>query len=210
MLPEALLVLDSLVILHDTKPRTLMVGEIKTYPDRGGYTDPAELSTARAQAGVYVHGMDLVLAELGIEQHFNVSRQGFLVLSRPGFNRPSVRAGEDLRYQAERAKRGFELLRATAASLPVGENRPGIDDVATAEYHYCEACVSFCDRAPVCRARAVVDGRGAILGDDVERFLGPIPLPRALELLGGAKPRNEAEGDLSRRMADVEELRNFR
>src|ERR1700758_4236549 len=35
MLPEAILVLDALVIDHSTKPRTLMVGEIKTYPDRG-------------------------------------------------------------------------------------------------------------------------------------------------------------------------------
>jgi hypothetical protein len=210
MLPEAMLVLDSLVIGHDTKPRTLMVGEIKTYPDRGGYTDPAELATARAQAGVYVHGLDLVLAELGLAQQFTVLRTGFLVLSRPGFNRPSVRAGEDLRYQAERAKRGFELLRATAASLPVGENRPGIDDVSTAEYHYCEACVSFCDRAPVCRARAEADGDGAILGDDVDRFLGSVPLQRALELLGGAQARTEAEQDLARRMAEVEALRTFR
>ena len=209
MLPEAVLVLDSLVIRHDISPRTLMVGEIKTYPDRGGYTDPAELATARAQAGVYVHGLDLVLAELGLSERFTVARRGFLVLSRPGFNRPSVRAGEDLRYQAERARRGFELLRAAAAALPVGNGRPSTNDISAAKYHYCETCVSFCDRAAVCRDRALTGGRGSVLGDDVERFLGAISLPRALELLEGAKPRNEAESDLHRRMADVEALRNF-
>jgi hypothetical protein len=36
MLPEAILVLDALVVRHDINPRTLLVGEIKTYPDRGG------------------------------------------------------------------------------------------------------------------------------------------------------------------------------
>lgn len=209
MLPEAVLVLDSLVIRHDTTPRTLIVGEIKTYPDRGGYTDPAELATARAQAGVYVHGLDLVLLELGLEKSYEVLRKGFLVLSRPGFNRPSVRGNEDLRYQAERARRGFELLRSAAAALPVGQGRPDPTDISTAQYNYCETCVSFCDRASVCRARALEEGRASVLGDDVERFLGTVSLPRALELLDGARPRNEAETDLARRMKDVDDLRPF-
>src|SRR5688572_23189747 len=63
MLPEAILVLDALVIDRRDLPLTLVVGEIKTYPDRGGYTDVKELATARAQAGVYVHGLQLVIAE---------------------------------------------------------------------------------------------------------------------------------------------------
>jgi hypothetical protein len=183
---------------------------MKTYPDRGGYTDSAELATARAQAGVYVHGLDLVLSELALGKSYEVSRRGFLVLTRPGFNRPSVRPDEDLRYQTERAKRGFELLRHAAASLPRGEGRPDWQDVSGAEYHYCEACVSFCDRASVCRARALRDGRGAVLGDDVERFLGTITLLRALELLNGAKPVTEAEADLGRRMREQEALRSIR
>jgi ferredoxin len=210
MLPEAILVLDVLVICHDTEPRTLVVGEIKTYPDRGGYTDPAELGTARAQAGVYVHGLVLVLQELGVSERFRVSREGFLVLTRPGSNRPSVRAGEDLRYQAERAKRGFDLLRSAAASLPTGEGRPNWEDVSRAECHYCEACVSFCDRASVCRSRALEEGRGSVLGDDVERFLGSVTLTRALALLDGAESTSKAEADLARRMQEQEALRNFR
>ncbi len=60
MLPEAILVIDgAAVILRDLTPPELIVGEIKTYPDRGGYTEPAQLAQARAQAGVYVHGLDL-------------------------------------------------------------------------------------------------------------------------------------------------------
>jgi hypothetical protein len=208
MLPEALLVLDALVIRHDQGPPQLIVGEIKTYPDRAGYTDAAELATARAQAGVYVHGLDLVLEELGLGGKLNVLRQGFLVLTRPGFNRPSIRAGEDLRYQAERAKRGFELLRATAQALPPA-GTPAEQAVMGADIHYCEACVSFCDRATVCRAKALQAGDGAVLGDDVARFLGSISLQRALDLMDDAEPLTKAEEDFSRRVKELEALRSL-
>jgi hypothetical protein len=48
MLPEAILVIDVLTVTRPEKRPVLTVGEIKTYPDRGGYTDGAELATARA------------------------------------------------------------------------------------------------------------------------------------------------------------------
>lgn len=207
MLPEAILVLDVLVVRHDLSPVRLIVGEIKTYPDRAGYTDPTELATARAQAGVYVHGLDLVIAELGLTSHFDVAREGFLVLSRPGFNQPSIRAGEDLRYQAERAKRGFELLRKAAAVLPSLQQEQRIATVIAADTHYCESCIAFCDRAEVCRELALRAGSGAILGDDVARFLGPVTLDRALELMAGANPATPFEEDLARRIRHIEALK---
>ena len=87
MLPEAILVVDALVIRCDQNPAQLVVGEIKTYPDRGGYTDRVELATARAQAGVYVHGLRVVLdQELSAADAVKVADSGFLVLSRPGFS----------------------------------------------------------------------------------------------------------------------------
>ncbi len=207
MLPEAILVLDALVVRHDLSPVRLVVGEIKTYPDRAGYTDPVELATARAQAGVYVHGLDLVIAELGLTSSFDVAREGFLVLSRPGFNQPSIRAGEDLRYQAERAKRGFELLRKAAASIPALEPERRVAAVSAADTHYREDCVGFCDRAEICRDLALKSGSGVILGDDVARFLGPVTLDRALALMAGAKPANPFEADLARRIGHIEALK---
>jgi len=57
MLPETILVADVVAVTGEKKAPVRMVGEIKTYPDRGGYTDGAELAQARAQAGVYVHGL---------------------------------------------------------------------------------------------------------------------------------------------------------
>jgi hypothetical protein len=203
MLPEALLVIDVLAITHNGPRARLTVGEIKTYPDRGGYTDTDELAGARAQAGVYVHGLDLVIKELGLENRLEVSRTGFLVLSRPGFNQPSIRAGEDLRYQAKRAERGFQQLEEAAVRLP----EPGIKDliaaVRNAATAYSEGCVTFCDRAEGCHARAVDRGDPMVLGEDVARFLGAVNLPRALNLIDGAKPANEAEADLARRLTQA-------
>lgn len=209
MLPEAILVLDALVVRHDRTPRTLIVGEVKTYPDRAGYTDARELATARAQAGVYVHGLDLVLEELGIGTAFDVARHGFLVLTRPGFNRPSIRANEDLRYQAERAKRGFQLLREIAATLPPVQGAQRLEAVSTADIHYCETCLSFCDRADRCRARALEHGDGSVLGDDVARFLGKVTLQRAIALMNGAEAQGPSEQDLARRIKDFENLRKL-
>lgn len=202
MLPEAILVVDVLVVRRDRTPPELVVGEVKTYPDRAGYTDAKELAVARAQAGVYVHGLRLVIGELGLSGKVAVSTAGFLVLSRPGFNSPSVRAGEDLEFQAVRAERGFEKLRKAAATLPP----PGKDmlvSVRAADTAYGEACLSFCDRAPVCWKKAVDAGDPAILGEDVARWVGLVGLHRALELLDGKRPRTPTEEDLVRRFEDA-------
>ena len=204
MLPEAILVIDVVAATRSQDRPTLTVGEIKTYPDRGGYTDGAELATARAQAGVYVHGLRLVLEELGLDKLIDVPTTGFLVLSRPGFNRPSIRANEDLRYQVARAVRGFAQLRGVAAGLPGGTDVNAVmDEILRASVDYAEVCVSFCDRAAVCQKRALAEGDATVLGEDVARFLGGTNLYRAVELLDGANPENKAEEDLVRRMADA-------
>ena len=40
-----------------------------------------------------------------------------VVVTHPGSNSPAVRVGEDLRYQAERARKGFELMEAAASEM---------------------------------------------------------------------------------------------
>jgi hypothetical protein len=205
MLPEAILVIDALVIRADLEPPQLVVGEIKTYPDRGGYTDRAELASARAQAGVYVHGLRIVIdQELHLADALQVADEGFLVLSRPGFNNPTVRAGEDLRYQAERAGRGFEGLHEVAdghdPDLADADADTKVGAVLKADTAYEQRCWTFCDRAPVCQEKALAAGNPAVLGDDAARFLGSVSLARAIELLGGAIPEGAAEQDLMRRI----------
>ncbi len=52
ILPEALLIIDAAtVVVRHGRPR-VTVGEVKVFPDRGGHTDPQQLASARAQAGL--------------------------------------------------------------------------------------------------------------------------------------------------------------
>lgn len=205
MLPEALLVIDVVTVRYSEIGALFTVGEIKTYPDRGGHTDPVELATARAQAGVYVHALRMVLAQLGLQDRIKVSDKGFLVLSRPGFNRPSIRAGEDLKYQAWRAERGFQQLEAAAHKLPplADQERfdPGrLDAVRRSGTAYVDTCISFCDLAPLCFDHALAESNPIVLGEDVARFLGTTDLDRAMALMDGAPPASPAEEDLKRRL----------
>jgi hypothetical protein len=206
MLPEAVLIVDALAIRTDGDIPELIVGEIKVYPDRGGHTDGHDLALARAQAGLYVHALQLVVEQLGLVRQVAVRLDGFLVLTRPGSNMPAIRAGEDLRFQAERARRGFELLELAAQGLPpydpVGDDP--IASVVQAPKEYSEACLTFCDLAPGCHADALDVGDPAVLGDDVKRFLGDISLPRAMGLLDGEPPKGEAEKDFCRRVAEFD------
>ncbi len=189
----------------------LRVGEIKVYPDRGGHTDPHELASTRAQAGIYVHALRLAVDAAGVGGEVAVSDEGFLVLTRPGSNVPSVRAHEDLRFQARRAERAFERLREAAAqaeALPGDAEaeevpKPRLAVVADAPKAYDEACVSFCELEGHCHALAVKDESPALLGRDVARFLGAISLARAVALLDGARAETAAEEDFVRRAADA-------
>lgn len=206
MLPEAILVIDVLVVRWDSAVRCpeLVVGEVKTYPDRGGHTDSGDLATARAQAGVYVHGLDVTLAAMGLANKFTVSRTGFLVLSRPGSNFPSIRANEELRYQAMRAERGFTQLEHAADIMIEGHGTANIDTIRSAATAYESACIAFCDRASTCFKRAMDEGDATILGEDVARFLGSVNLTRATELLDGDKPRTAAEQDVVAQLVAAE------
>ena len=128
------------------------------------------------------------------------------MLTRPGSNQPAIRADEDLRFQAERARRGFDLLERAAQGLPPF-NPVGDDEVRAVQHaatDYSEACLSFCDRAAKCHLDALAAGNPAVLGDDVARFLGDVNLHRAIDLLDGKAPENEAEKDLVRRIEETE------
>lgn len=205
MLPEGVVAIDALVLraADDGKRVEAVIGEIKTYPDRAGHTEAADLATSRAQAGVYLHALRVVLRDLDLSDRVVVATRGFLVLTRIGRNDPSIRTGEDLDFQARRAERGFERLRRAAEQLqpfnPDDEDR-GIAAVRESSTSYRTRCINFCDRAPACRRKAEEAGDPSVLGDDVKRFLGETSLPRAIELLRGARPTNETERELSDRI----------
>ena len=207
ILPEALLIIDAVTVVHKDGVALVTVGEVKVFPDRGGHTDPHQLAIARAQAGVYRHALELAVSALGLADRVSVARDGFLVFTWPGSNSPSVRAGEDLTYQAIRAARGFNRLEEVAQSLvrtdDFRSDEPAlVQRVVDAETDYSESCLSFCDLAPRCHQRALDAGDPVVLGDEVKRFLGDTTIDRALQLLNGALPTSEREHDLQRQLCE--------
>lgn len=213
MLPEALLILDVLVVRPQpgAARAEVVVGEVKTYPDRGGFTDRQQLAQARAQMGLYLHALCSVTATFEEAERPAFADEGFLVLSRPGSDFPRVRPGEQLTYQASRADRGFELLEAAAARLPVAfdpdaDDQPTrLDAVLGAPKHYSEACLGFCDLAQRCHEEAVERSDPVVLGDDVRRFAAGIPLWRIGELLSGSPAHDDTEHALVERMREAED-----
>jgi hypothetical protein len=205
ILPEALLIVDAVTVVERDGVAHVTVGEVKVFADRGGHTDPQQLATARAQAGVYRHAFELAISELGLVDALAISPHGFLVFTWPGSNSPAVRPAEELTYQAIRAERGFERLEEVAQSL-VREDDFRADDptlvqrVLEAGTDYSEACLSFCDLAPRCHQRAAEADDPAILGGDVKRLLGDTTISRAIELLSGANPSSDREADLQRQL----------
>ena len=205
ILPEALLIIDVATVVVTDGIARVTVGEVKVFPDRGGHTDPQQIASARAQAGIYQHALTLTVASMGLADHIEVATDGFLVFTWPGSNSPAVRVGEDLTYQAIRAERGFERLEEVAIDFVrdddfSADNPTLVARVADAPTHYSEACLSFCDLAPRCHARALDAEDAVVLGDDVKRLLGDTTLARAVELLNGGVPDNAREADLQQRL----------
>lgn len=208
ILPEALLIIDVVTVQDSSEAVRIQVGEIKVFADRGGHTEPGQLATARAQAGVYRHALTLTVASLGLSDDIDVASDGFLVFTWPGSNAPAVRPNEDLSYQAIRAERGFIRLEEVAQSVVrdddfSADNPTLVRRVLEAETDYSEACLSFCDLAPRCHEQAVADDDPIVLGGEVKRVLGDTTLTRALELMDGVSPDNDREADLQRLLTEL-------
>ncbi len=210
MLPEATLILDVMTAVKGQDGRVkLQIGEIKVFPDRGGYTDPQHLATARAQAGVYLYGIESWLEAQRLLSHFDLPATGFLVFTWPGTSSPVVRADEDLSEQKERAKRGFLNLDEVAQRV-VGVN---LEEFNPDEYEawvkhsrtaYAEKCWGFCDLAARCQLVAVREDRGIVLGTEVSRALGAVSMGRTIALLNGEKPRDATESALVSQLSAVD------
>lgn len=208
MLPDGILAIDALIVRADEAGERieLLVAEVKSYPYRAGSTDTTELSTSRAQAGLYRYALNLAVDELGLEDRISVAASGLLILTRHGSNRPQVLATEDLTHQSERAKAGFKRLRDAAKTLEefnVGDEPEAITRVEDADVSYRADCISFCDRADYCREKAERCGDGNVLGTDVARFLAGVDLNRAIALIDGAEPENDVERDLLSRIHEA-------
>ena len=75
-----------------------------------------------------------------------------------------------------------------------------LDLVLSAPTHFTDSCIAFCERADACYKKALSDGDGIVLGDDVSRFLNGISLQRAEAIMSNQQPKTPAEADLLARL----------
>ncbi|MEU0690782.1 hypothetical protein [Streptomyces uncialis] len=155
------------------------VVEIKSFPMIDGSAEPAKVGAAARQAAVYVLALERVAARL--DPAPEVDHRALLVCPKDFSNLPAA-APVDLRKQLSVTRR--QLARLTrveeiAAVLPEGatfdaEQSPGslgaaVEAVPAA---YAPECLSACELAFHCRARAREQGAVTAIGRSVRGELG--------------------------------------
>jgi hypothetical protein len=192
------------------------VVEIKSYPDRGGKTDPADVRGACRQAAVGVVALRQALVRLGIageaEVEGLVPPAGDLVLRLAGSFVPTLRPmtleGEVFSLARALKDTMGDLAAVEAILAEIGEaaalDCPEVLDAVP--NHYVEGCREHCALAPRCKAEAAAKGDPALLGGPAREALAPAgSLGRALELLegNGAAPRTPEEAALAERLREA-------
>lgn len=180
------------------------VGELKSYPDRGGKTDQADIRSAARQAGVGVVGLRQWLSVNGVARPEQIATaDADLVLKVTGFFLPTLQPMA-IEGEVDSILRAISEaptnLDALEALLPVGASLDNPVVLETVPNNYRPNCKEHCAMWEHCRARAQAESHPIILGDHAaEKLAAAGSLNRAIELMtsAGAPPRNAAEAALA-------------
>jgi hypothetical protein len=199
------------LVAADADPFYTLI-EVKSYPDRDGKTDAADVRSACRQAAAGVIGLRNAAEALGgTNTETLVPSRGDLVLRTPGSYRPTLRAmalrGEvdslvRALAEAPRDLGELELLVATIGSEGTLDDRSILEQLPN---NYRESCREFCALATRCKERALAQGDPVLLGSRArEEFAAAGSLARAVELLEGrgSPPRTPAERALQTRLRE--------
>jgi hypothetical protein len=186
--------------------------EVKSYPDRDGKTDAADIRSACRQAAVAVIGLREVVVRLGAtDPELLIAARADLVLKTPGSYRPTLRSmglsGEVdslVRAIAEAPRDLGELEELVSAIGPDAtlDDRTVLEQIPN---NYRENCREFCGLAARCKERAVAQSDPVLLGGRArEEFAAAGSLARVVELLEGrgAPARTPAERILQARLQE--------
>ena len=187
----------------------IKIGEIKTYPDRAGLTDPMQLATARAQAGLYRRLLIRWLSSSPLNGFFEVDELGFLVLMNVRSAWPSVLPNETLLEQDKRADKAIALFNEKYESEDWSDwLKPEVTAdqrfellVNHASTHYTQACWSFCPVVEVCFGKLVDADDPLILGSEAKEILGDRTIEYVQKLLAGQLPPTPADAEIIEKLA---------
>jgi hypothetical protein len=193
--------LDYLVAGEDA--RSYRVGVIKSYADRGGKTDRADIRAACREAAVGTLALRQHLANRGDDPDLAGDRID-MVLRAPGSFVPRLFAS--MRAESELAS----LMRALSAApadldeveqlVPAGASFADPRVIEQIPNNYQSSCKEHCALWERCRAQALAAGQPIILGDAAaEQLAAAGSITRALDLLDGhgRPPDNRAEAALA-------------
>ncbi|MFE2046448.1 hypothetical protein ACFXAZ_37165 [Streptomyces sp. NPDC059477] len=167
------------VVVHPDGHWTVV--EIKSFPMLDGSADPAKVGAAARQAAVYVLALEEVAARL--DPAPRVGHEVLLVCPRDFSNLPTASAVDIRKQRAVTARQLRRLTRLDeiAAALPEGTcfapELPAEQLVASVESvpaAYAPECLSACELAFHCRARARAAGAVTALGRPLRAELGAL------------------------------------
>ena len=198
-----------------------VIGEVKVYPDQGGYTDEHKISAARRQAGLYCGILRAWLADLPkVEADFapftfTVASTGFIVLTQPGSileianaedwvsHHISVVVNENLDTQREIIDHNYEVLLerfesygSIAASKPA-EKKLAIEQLP---HEFNEGCWGRCALAKKCHQAAIDVSDPIILGSRVKNAMRGLDL---VEVQNLARSSLDGPVDVDAEMSDA-------
>ncbi|HEU5378028.1 MAG TPA: hypothetical protein VFV38_21615 [Ktedonobacteraceae bacterium] len=205
---------------HDIEPDLLIAseadpcyrpGEIKSFPDREGKTDRADLRGALRQAAVAVLGLRQLLSQWGIPfPERLVLPRADLILRVLGSSyatlRPMTLRQECASIQVilAQAPQVFHTLeqQLLAIGLHAALDQPGVLDQIP--NHFTPTCKEFCPLAPHCKKQAQQRSEPIVLGNQACQELAPAgTLARAWNLLNGHPPATPDEQDVAQRLQEA-------
>ncbi len=180
------------------------VGELKSYPDRGGKTDPADIRSACRQAAVGVVGLREALLKFGARQPKQLAvADADLVMRVTGFFIPTL-SRMAIASEVDSVERAIAEaptnLDDLEAMLPAGAALDDPTILASVPNNYRPSCKEHCGLWEHCRRQALAGRHPVVLGDlAAEQLAAAGSIDRALELMAGSgvPPRNAAEATLA-------------
>jgi hypothetical protein len=190
------------------------VGELKSYPDRGGKTDPADIRSACRQAAVGVVGLRHTLQALGMSEPATMIAmpKADLVLRVTGLFMPTLHSMAIV-SEVESVERAIgeapSNLEELEAMLPRDASLDDAAVIASIPNNYRPSCKEYCAMWQHCRAQALEQRHPVVLGDQAaERLAAAGSIDRALDLMTGrgVPPRNAAEAALADELRTADQI----
>jgi hypothetical protein len=185
--------------------------EVKSYADRDGKTEAADIRSACRQAAVGAVGVRHALLRFGIDDMSLVPPNGDLIFKKPGSMKATLREMTlrselaSLERAIDEAPRNLDELQALIEPNGSLDSPDVLDQLPN---NYCSSCREHCALAARCKQEAIKSGDPAILGDRARELFASVgTVSRALDLLrgNGAPARTAEETALSEQLREAHE-----